>query len=163
MSSEKDELNKQILEQTRQLLPGATDEHTKQMEKTLSEERCRYQDLLSQHLHLEEQHQDLKEEMNLAKVRRTTAASSHLAIDCVTLLMCCFYPFHIQSASQSGHERSNSGYSSNSSELSQSLGSTEDEDDNSPEQVEVLLKDRSITHISSGGLMSYDQQEPCSN
>lgn len=111
------------------------------MEKTLTEERCRYQNLLSEHLHLEEQHRDLKEEMNLAKVRRTlwiTAASSHLATDCITPLTCvCFFFFRIQSANQSGHRRSNSGYSSTSSELSQSLGSTEDEDDDSPVQIEV--------------------------
>lgn len=113
LNGQKDELNQQILEQTRQLSgadpspqsladesfcpagselcvfvfaaePRTTDEHTKQMEKTLAEERCRYQNLLSEHLHLEEQHRDLQEEMNLAKVRRTlwiTAASSHLATD----------------------------------------------------------------------------------
>lgn len=136
LNSEKDELNKQILEQTQQSLPQVTDEHTKQMEKILSEERCRYQNLLSEHLHLEEQHRDLMEEMNLSKVRRTVAVSSHLAIACITPLMCMFF-FHMQSARQLGHERSNSCYSSNSSELSQSLGSTEDEDDDSPEQVEV--------------------------
>lgn len=100
LNSQKDELNQQILEQTRQLSgadpspqsltgesfipagsklcvfvfpaePRTTDEHTRQMEKTLAEERCRYQNLLSEHLHLEEQHRDLQEEMNLAKVRRT--------------------------------------------------------------------------------------------
>lgn len=57
------------------------------MEKSLSEERSRYQSLLSEHLHLEEQHRDLKEEMSLTKVRRTlwipaapttTRASLHL-------------------------------------------------------------------------------------
>lgn len=42
-----------------------TTEYTKQMEKNLTEERSRYQSLLSEHLHLEEQHNDLKEEMNL--------------------------------------------------------------------------------------------------
>lgn len=41
------------------------------MEKSLSEERSRYQSLLSEHLHLEEQHRDLKEEMSLTKVWRT--------------------------------------------------------------------------------------------
>lgn len=46
----------------------ATDEHTKQMEKTLTEERSRYQSLLTEHLHLEEQHRDLKEEITLTKV-----------------------------------------------------------------------------------------------
>lgn len=75
--------------------PRVTDEHTKQMEKTLSEERSRYQNLLSEHLHLEEQHRDLKEEINLAKVLRTlsiTATKSHLTDDCVTHLMIFFHP-----------------------------------------------------------------------
>uniref|UniRef100_A0A7N6FEG4 Myosin VAb n=1 Tax=Anabas testudineus TaxID=64144 RepID=A0A7N6FEG4_ANATE len=40
-------------------------ENTKQLEKDLTEERARYQSLLSEHLHLEERHKDLKEEMNL--------------------------------------------------------------------------------------------------
>ncbi|XP_075883468.1 unconventional myosin-Va-like [Nelusetta ayraudi] len=108
LNSEKDELSKQILEHSQQLSDArTTDEHTRQMEKSLSEERSRYQSLLSEHLHLEEQHRDLKEEMTLTK-----------------------------SASQSGQQRTNSSYSSNSSELSQSLGSTEDEDDDSPGQAE---------------------------
>lgn len=67
--------------------PRTTDEHTKQMEKTLTEERCRYQNLLSEHLHLEEQNRDLKEEMYLTNVLKTlwiTSASSHLAADCIT-------------------------------------------------------------------------------
>uniref|UniRef100_A0A665W1W5 Myosin VAb n=1 Tax=Echeneis naucrates TaxID=173247 RepID=A0A665W1W5_ECHNA len=39
------------------------------MEKNLSEERSRYQNLLSEHLHLEERHKDLKEQMDLSIVR----------------------------------------------------------------------------------------------
>lgn len=42
------------------------------MEKTLTEERSRYQSLLSEHLHLEEQHRDLKEEMSLGIVWDTS-------------------------------------------------------------------------------------------
>lgn len=41
------------------------------MDKDLTEERSRYQNLLSEHLHLEERHRDLKEEMNLSIVRNT--------------------------------------------------------------------------------------------
>lgn len=41
------------------------------MEKDLTEERARYQSLLSEHLHLEERHRDLKEEMSLNIVRNT--------------------------------------------------------------------------------------------
>lgn len=47
-------------------------ENTKQMEKDLTEERSRYQSLLSEHLHLEERHRDLKEEMNVSIVRNTS-------------------------------------------------------------------------------------------
>uniref|UniRef100_A0A3Q3J0W0 Myosin VAb n=1 Tax=Monopterus albus TaxID=43700 RepID=A0A3Q3J0W0_MONAL len=42
-------------------------ENTKQLEKDLSEERSRYQSLLSEHLDLEERHRDLKDEMNLVR------------------------------------------------------------------------------------------------
>nr|XP_046249242.1 unconventional myosin-Va-like [Scatophagus argus] len=106
LNSEKDELNKLILEQTQQLTDIKTNiENTKQMEEDLTEERSRYQSLLSEHLRLEEQHRDLKEEINL----RT-------------------------SLSKSGLERTDSSYSSNSSEFSQSLGSTEG--DNSSIQTE---------------------------
>lgn len=43
----------------------------KQMEKDLNEERSRYQNLLSDHLNLEERHRDLQEEMNLSSVSST--------------------------------------------------------------------------------------------
>lgn len=42
------------------------------MEKNLTEQRSRYQSLLSEHLHLEEQHRDLKEEMDLSIVWNTS-------------------------------------------------------------------------------------------
>uniref|UniRef100_A0AAQ6AR26 Myosin VAb n=1 Tax=Amphiprion ocellaris TaxID=80972 RepID=A0AAQ6AR26_AMPOC len=61
-----DELNKQIVEQAQQLTEIKTNvDNTKQLEKDLTEERSRYQTLLSEHLHLEERHRDLKEEMDL--------------------------------------------------------------------------------------------------
>lgn len=44
-------------------------ENTKQVEKDLTDERSRYQGLLSEHLHLEERHRDLKEKMDLSIVR----------------------------------------------------------------------------------------------
>lgn len=47
-------------------------ENSKQLEKDLTEERSRYQSLLSEHLHLEERHRDLKEEMNVSIVRNTS-------------------------------------------------------------------------------------------
>ena len=39
------------------------------MEKDLTEERSRYQGLLSEHRHLEQRHRDLKEKMDLSIVR----------------------------------------------------------------------------------------------
>uniref|UniRef100_A0A7N8X613 Myosin VA n=1 Tax=Mastacembelus armatus TaxID=205130 RepID=A0A7N8X613_9TELE len=108
LSTEKNELNTLILEQAQQLT--GTEQFTlnfysSQLEKDLSEERSRYQSLLSEHLHLEERHRDLKEDMN----------------------------FSI-SSTKSGHKRTDSNYSSNSSEFSQTLASTEGED--SPTQTE---------------------------
>ncbi|XP_040893941.1 unconventional myosin-Va-like isoform X1 [Toxotes jaculatrix] len=120
LNNKKDELNTIILEQAQRLSEIKTNtENTKQLEKDLTEERSRYQNLLSEHLHLEERHRDLQEEMNLNI-----------------------------SSSESGHKRTDSNYSSNSSEFSQSLGSTEGEDssvqteDETPPSVDlpVLLK-----------------------
>ena len=42
------------------------------MERSLAEERSRYQSLLSEHLHLEERHRDLKEELDQNTVRKTS-------------------------------------------------------------------------------------------
>lgn len=57
------------------------------MEKTLTEERSRYQSLLSEHLHLEEQHRDLKEEMSLSIVWGTSVFTINtpwiLATECL--------------------------------------------------------------------------------
>ncbi|XP_068459809.1 unconventional myosin-Va-like [Clinocottus analis] len=101
LNSEKDELKKQILEQADQLTDIKTNvENAKQLEKDLTEERSRYQSLLSAHLHLEERHKDVQEEMNLSI-----------------------------SSSKSGHKRTDSNYSSNSSEFIQSVYSSEGEDD----------------------------------
>ncbi|XP_074488727.1 unconventional myosin-Va-like [Sebastes fasciatus] len=101
LSNKKDELNKLILEQADQLKDIKTNVgNAKHLEKDLTEERSRYQSLLSEHLHLEERHRDLKEEMSLSI-----------------------------SSSKSGHKRTDSNYSSISSEFSQSLGSTDGEDD----------------------------------
>uniref|UniRef100_A0A673C6N5 Myosin VAb n=1 Tax=Sphaeramia orbicularis TaxID=375764 RepID=A0A673C6N5_9TELE len=109
LNNEKDELNKLILEQTQQLTEIKTNVvKTKQLEKDLNEERSRYQSLLSEHLSLEERHRDLKEEMDLNI-----------------------------SPSKSGHKRTDSNYSSNSSDFSLSLGSTDGED--SSTHTEVML------------------------
>nr|XP_015198449.1 PREDICTED: unconventional myosin-Va isoform X3 [Lepisosteus oculatus] len=69
LKSEKDDLNRLIQEQAQQMkekMEKALMEETKQLESDLNEERSRYQNLLSEHLRLEERYDDLKEEMNLA-------------------------------------------------------------------------------------------------
>ncbi|PWA30523.1 hypothetical protein CCH79_00015367 [Gambusia affinis] len=100
LSSNLEELNEEFSIQAQQLAEIKTNlENTKQLEKDLTEERSRYQSLLSEHLQLEERHKDLKEEMN------------------VTII-----------SNQTSHQRTDSNYSSNSSEFSQILSSTEDED-----------------------------------
>lgn len=47
----------------------ALKEETQQLENDLNEERSRYQNLLTEHLRLEEKYDDLKEEITLAVVR----------------------------------------------------------------------------------------------
>ncbi|XP_063758462.1 unconventional myosin-Va-like isoform X2 [Eleginops maclovinus] len=127
LNSEKDELNQIILEQASQLTEIKTNvENAEQLEKDLTEERSRYQSLLSEHLDLEERHRDLTEEMNI------TISSSKLI-----------------------HTRTDSNYSSNSSGFSQSLGSAEGEDspfkpEETPAAVDlpVLLKlQRRVTEL----------------
>uniref|UniRef100_A0A3Q2VE96 Unconventional myosin-Va-like n=1 Tax=Haplochromis burtoni TaxID=8153 RepID=A0A3Q2VE96_HAPBU len=74
LKNDVDELNKQIVEQAQQLTEIQTNaENTKQLEQDLTEERSRYQSLLSEHLHLEERHRDLKEQMDLNTDETQTA------------------------------------------------------------------------------------------
>ncbi|CAJ1056485.1 unconventional myosin-Va-like [Xyrichtys novacula] len=110
LTREKDELNKHILEQAQQLSEIKTNaEIAKQTEKDLAEERSRYQSLLSEHLHLEERHRDLREEMDL-----------NINPD------------------KSNQNRKDSIYST-SSEFSQSCGSTEGDDSSIPTEDETQL------------------------
>lgn len=99
LTKENNEMKQLIMEQAQKLAEINTHfENTKQLEKDLSEERSRYQSLLTEHLELEERHRDMKEEMNSISSNECT------------------------------HKRKDSNYSSNSSEFSQSLGSTDAED-----------------------------------
>ncbi|KAM3609650.1 uncharacterized protein V6R79_018209 [Siganus canaliculatus] len=109
LNNEREQLNNIVLEQSQQISNVKSNtENTKQLVKDLTEERSRYQSLLSEHLHLEELHRDLQEEMNLNI-----------------------------SSSKSDLRRKDSNYSSNSSEFSQSLGSTEGEDSSTPAEDET--------------------------
>ncbi|KAL6479556.1 hypothetical protein MHYP_G00129890 [Metynnis hypsauchen] len=68
LKNEKDDLNRLIQEQGQQWtekMQRALKEETTQLETDLNEERSRYQNLLSEHLRLEEKYDDLKEEISL--------------------------------------------------------------------------------------------------
>ncbi|KAL2093411.1 hypothetical protein ACEWY4_010723 [Coilia grayii] len=69
LKSEKEELNKLILEQQKKTeeQQRAHEENTKRLQSDLNEERCRYQNLLSEHHELEERHSDLKKQQSLTK------------------------------------------------------------------------------------------------
>ncbi|XP_058485353.1 unconventional myosin-Va isoform X4 [Solea solea] len=69
LKKEKDDLNRSIQEQSQQMtakMARAIAEETQQLETDLNEERSRYQNLLTEHLRLEEKYDDLKEAMVLS-------------------------------------------------------------------------------------------------
>ncbi|KAI9545210.1 Unconventional myosin-Va [Dissostichus eleginoides] len=89
LKKDKDDLNRMIQEQSQQMtekMAHAIIQETQQLETDLNEERSRYQNLLREHLRMEEKYDDLKEAM----------ASSN--------------------ASKPGHRRKDSTHSSNESE-----------------------------------------------
>uniref|UniRef100_A0A8C5I7F1 Myosin VAa n=1 Tax=Gouania willdenowi TaxID=441366 RepID=A0A8C5I7F1_GOUWI len=66
LKTEKNDLNRLIQEQSQQMnekMVRAIAQETQQLETDLNEERSRYQNLLTEHLRLEEKYDDLKEEM----------------------------------------------------------------------------------------------------
>ncbi|KAF7698761.1 hypothetical protein HF521_003503 [Silurus meridionalis] len=69
LKNEKNDLNRLIQEQSQQWtekLQRSLKEETSQLESDLNEERSRYQNLLTEHLRLEEKYDDLKEEISLS-------------------------------------------------------------------------------------------------
>ncbi|XP_052387066.1 unconventional myosin-Va isoform X2 [Carassius gibelio] len=69
LKNEKNDLNRLIQEQSQQWsekMQRALKEETQQLKYDLNEERSRYQNLLTEHLRLEEKYDDLKEEITLA-------------------------------------------------------------------------------------------------
>ncbi|XP_072551560.1 unconventional myosin-Va isoform X1 [Salminus brasiliensis] len=69
LKTEKNDLNRMIQEQGQQWtdkMQRALKEETAQLESDLNEERSRYQNLLTEHLRLEEKYDDLKEEISLS-------------------------------------------------------------------------------------------------
>uniref|UniRef100_A0AAQ4PDB3 Myosin VA n=1 Tax=Gasterosteus aculeatus aculeatus TaxID=481459 RepID=A0AAQ4PDB3_GASAC len=83
LKKEKDDLNRLIQEQSQQMtekMARAILEETQQLKTDLNEERSRYQNLLTEHLRLEEKYDDLKEEMvssNVPKAGHRRRDSTH--------------------------------------------------------------------------------------
>lgn len=99
-------------------------QETQQLEVDLNEERSRYQNLLTEHLRLEEKYDDLKEEMaSLVSVTGRRATESFQRAEALTLnsslkaaLSHQFFFFDMQKVSKPGHRRTDSTHSSNESE-----------------------------------------------
>uniref|UniRef100_A0A3Q3JQK4 Myosin VAa n=1 Tax=Monopterus albus TaxID=43700 RepID=A0A3Q3JQK4_MONAL len=99
LKKDKDDLNRMIQEQSQQMtekMTRAIAEETQQLETDLNEERSRYQNLLTEHLRLEEKYDDLKEEIALSS-----------------------------NVSKPGHRRTDSTHSSNESEYTYNSEYTE--------------------------------------
>ncbi|XP_024911231.1 unconventional myosin-Va isoform X1 [Cynoglossus semilaevis] len=82
LKKEKDDLNRMIQEQSQQMtekMVRSIAEETQQLETDLNEERSRYQNLLSEHLRLEEKYDDLKEALssNVTKPGHRRTDSTH--------------------------------------------------------------------------------------
>ncbi|XP_062298479.1 unconventional myosin-Va isoform X2 [Scomber scombrus] len=82
LKKDKEDLNRMIQEQSQQMtekMARMIAEETQQLETDLNEERSRYQNLLSEHLRLEEKHDDLKEAMssNVSKPGHRRTDSTH--------------------------------------------------------------------------------------
>ncbi|XP_061524368.1 LOW QUALITY PROTEIN: unconventional myosin-Va [Phycodurus eques] len=79
LKKEKDDLNRSIQEQSQQMtekMARAIAAETQQLETDLNEERSRYQNLLTEHLRLEEKYDDLKEHISKPGHRRTDSTHS---------------------------------------------------------------------------------------
>ncbi|XP_077421036.1 unconventional myosin-Va isoform X1 [Vanacampus margaritifer] len=79
LKKEKDDLNRLIQEQNQQMtekMARAIATETQQLETDLNEERSRYQNLLTEHLRLEEKYDDLKEHFSKPGHRRTDSTHS---------------------------------------------------------------------------------------
>ncbi|KAF0043413.1 hypothetical protein F2P81_004750 [Scophthalmus maximus] len=79
LKKDKDDLNRLIQEQSQQMtekMARAIAEETQQLETDLNEERSRYQNLLTEHLRLEEKYDDLKENVSKPGHRRTDSTHS---------------------------------------------------------------------------------------
>ncbi|XP_057203386.1 unconventional myosin-Va isoform X3 [Triplophysa rosa] len=118
LKNEKDDLNRLIQEQSQQFtekMQRALKEETQQLESDLNEERSRYQNLLTEHLRLEEKYDDLKEEITLAV-----------------------------NVPKPGHRRTDSTHSSNESECTYSEFAESEEGSRGGEDVSKGILDMSL-------------------
>uniref|UniRef100_A0A7N6BCI0 Unconventional myosin-Va n=1 Tax=Anabas testudineus TaxID=64144 RepID=A0A7N6BCI0_ANATE len=111
LKKDKDDLNRLIQEQSQQMtekMARAITQETQQLVTDLNEERSRYQNLLTEHLRLEEKYDDLKEEIALSS-----------------------------NVSKPGHRRTDSTHSSNESEYTYNSEYTELEEGSRASEVRI--------------------------
>uniref|UniRef100_A0A3P8RNL4 Myosin VA n=1 Tax=Amphiprion percula TaxID=161767 RepID=A0A3P8RNL4_AMPPE len=133
LKKEKDDLNRSIQEQSQQMtekMTRAIAQETQQLETDLNEERSRYQNLLTEHLRLEEKYDDLKEEMALSS-----------------------------NVSKPGHKRTDSTHSSNESEYTYNSEYAELEDGSRAREVRKLALNTSLTLKLQKRLTELEQEK----
>ncbi|XP_022055236.1 unconventional myosin-Va isoform X2 [Acanthochromis polyacanthus] len=133
LKKEKDDLNRSIQEQSQQMtekMARAIVQETQQLETDLNEERSRYQNLLTEHLRLEEKYDDLKEEMALSS-----------------------------NVSKPGHRRTDSTHSSNESEYTYNSEYAELEDGSRAREDVTRGIDTSLTLKLQKRLTELEQEK----
>ncbi|XP_054865534.1 unconventional myosin-Va isoform X7 [Amphiprion ocellaris] len=133
LKKEKDDLNRSIQEQSQQMtekMTRAIAQETQQLETDLNEERSRYQNLLTEHLRLEEKYDDLKEEMALSS-----------------------------NVSKPGHKRTDSTHSSNESEYTYNSEYAELEDGSRAREDVTRGIDTSLTLKLQKRLTELEQEK----
>nr|XP_020447984.1 unconventional myosin-Va isoform X5 [Monopterus albus] len=133
LKKDKDDLNRMIQEQSQQMtekMTRAIAEETQQLETDLNEERSRYQNLLTEHLRLEEKYDDLKEEIALSS-----------------------------NVSKPGHRRTDSTHSSNESEYTYNSEYTELEEGSRAGDEVIRGIDTSLTLKLQKRLTELEQEK----
>ncbi|KAM6980374.1 unconventional myosin-Va isoform 1-T1 [Aplochiton taeniatus] len=133
LKSEKDDLNRMIKDQSQQMtekMVRAIAEETQQLESDLNDERSRYQNLLTEHLRLEEKYDDLKEEIS-----------------------------HSVNVPKPGHRRTDSTHSSNESEYTYNSEFAESEEGSRATEDVTRGMDTSLTLKLQKRLTELEQEK----
>ncbi|XP_026233994.1 unconventional myosin-Va isoform X5 [Anabas testudineus] len=133
LKKDKDDLNRLIQEQSQQMtekMARAITQETQQLVTDLNEERSRYQNLLTEHLRLEEKYDDLKEEIALSS-----------------------------NVSKPGHRRTDSTHSSNESEYTYNSEYTELEEGSRASEDVTRGIDTSLTLKLQKRLTELEQEK----